>query len=182
MSVRNNHAPLSEFIKRYWAFIVLALSAVFSTWLYYSSDYKQEQLLMSREWQSRSVSRIEAMPLDQLGMLRRVDQTSHVVYLPNKTYSRITLLKLFSNNEQPLTLHISESGKWDVSGGYLLTEPLEFKDITSGQNEDFQKRDLTLVKQVFRMDAQQSRRIDVINEKSLLLTSLTYGSNILYSL
>ncbi|MCW8327588.1 regulatory protein ToxS [Photobacterium sp. SDRW27] len=175
---------MPTFIRKYWAFIVLAISVIFSTWLYFSSDYKQEQLLMSREWQSTSVSRIEPMQLDQsqLGMLRRVEQSSHVVYLPNKTYSRITLLKLFSDNEQPLTLHISESGKWDISGGYLLTEPLEFKDITSGRNEDFQKRHLTIVKQVFRMDAQQSRRIDVINEKSLLLTSLTYGSNILYSL
>lgn len=182
MPVKNKPGHMPQLLKQYWAFIILALSAIFSTWLYFSSDYKQEQLLMSREWQSTSVSRIEPMQLDELGMLRRVEQSSHVVYLPNQTYSRITLLKLFSESEQPLTLHISESGKWDISGGYLLTEPLEFKDITSGQNEDFQKRHLTIVKQVFRMDAQQSRRIDIINEKSLLLTSLTYGSNILYSL
>lgn len=182
MPVKNKPGHMPKLLKQYWAFIILALSAIFSTWLYFSSDYKQEQLLMSREWQSTSVSRIEPMQLDELGMLRRIEQSSHVVYLPNKTYSRITLLKLFSESEQPLTLHISESGKWDISGGYLLTEPLEFKDITSGQNEDFQKRHLTIVKQVFRMDAQQSRRIDIINEKSLLLTSLTYGSNILYSL
>lgn len=182
MSVKYNNVPKSKFISKYWAFMVLALSALFSAWLYFSSDYKLEQLLMSREWQSTAVSRIESKQLDELGMLRQVEQTSHVVYLPNKTYSRITLLKLYSQSEQPLTLHISESGKWEVSGGYLLTEPVEFKDITSGQNEDFQKRHLSVVKQVFRMDAQQSRRIDIINEKSLLLTSLTYGSNILYSL
>ncbi|OLQ69346.1 hypothetical protein BIT28_20410 [Photobacterium proteolyticum] len=182
MSVKTKHSHFSVFCKQYWAFIVLALSTSFSAWLYFSSDYKQEQLLMSREWQSMSVSRIEAMQLEQLGMLRRVEQSSHVVYLPNKTYSRITLLKLFSESEQPLTLHISESGKWDISGGYLLTEPLEFKDITSGQNKDFQSHHLAIVKQVFRMDAQQSRRIDIINKKSLLLTSLTYGSSILYSL
>ncbi|GAB3526147.1 regulatory protein ToxS [Photobacterium alginatilyticum] len=182
MSVKTKYSHFPGFCRQYWAFIVLALSTSFSAWLYFSSDYKQEQLLMSREWQSMSVSRIEAMQLEQLGMLRRVEQSSHVVYLPNKTYSRITLLKLFSESEQPLTLHISESGRWDISGGYLLTEPLEFKDITSGQNKDFQSHHLTIVKQVFRMDAQQSRRIDIINKKSLLLTSLTYGSSILYSL
>lgn len=182
MSVINKRELMPSFIKRYWAFIILALSAIFSTWLYFSSDYKQEQLLMSREWLSTSVSRIQPTQLDELGMLRRVEQTSHVVYLPNHSYSRITQLRLFSDNDQPLTLHISESGNWDVSGGYLLTEPLEFKDITSGKNEDFKKHHLAVIKQVFRMDAQQSRRIDVINEKSLLLTSLTYGSNILYSL
>ncbi|MGF1759412.1 regulatory protein ToxS [Photobacterium sagamiensis] len=171
-------------LKRFWPFIVLVCSAIFSTWLYYSSDYKQERLLMSREWQSNTVSRVEETQLDPLGMgmLRRFEQTSNVVYLPNRTYSRITLMKLFSATDEPLTLHISESGKWDVSGGYLLTEPVEFKDITSGQNADFQKQHLATVKKLFRMDAQQSRRIDVLSEKSMLLTSLTHGSNILHSL
>ena len=184
MSIKRKPIQIPVRLKRFWPFIVLACSAIFSTWLYYSSDYKQEQLLMSREWQSNTVSRVEDTQLNQLGvgMLRRYEQTSNVVYLPNRTYSRITLMKLFSATDEPLTLHISESGKWDVSGGYLLTEPVEFKDITSGRNEDFKKQHLTTVKQIFRMDAQKSRRIDVLNEKSMLLTSLTYGSSILYSL
>lgn len=91
-------------------------------------------------------------------------------------------MKLFSDDQEPLTLHISESGTWNISGGYLLTEPGEFKDITSGSNKDFQKKQLTAIRKMFRMDARQSRRIDVLNEKSLLLTSLTYGSTIYYSL
>lgn len=182
MPIKNKSTQMPSVIKRFWPFLILIISGIFSTWLYYSSDFKLDQLLMSREWQSTTVSRIEETQFDTLGMLRSVEQTSHVVYLPNKTYSRITLMKLFSNEESPLTLHISESGKWDISGGYLLTEPVEFKDITSGKNADFQKQHLTIVKKVFRMDAQQSRRIDIIDQKSMLLTSLTYGSNILYSL
>ncbi|OAN18525.1 hypothetical protein A3K86_06455 [Photobacterium jeanii] len=178
-----NQQSLPNLINRFWPFLVLALSAVFSCWLYYSSDYKQEQLIMSREWQSNTVSRIEEKLLDDdLGVLRRVEQTSHMVYLPNRNYSRITLMKLFSDDQEPLTLHISESGTWNISGGYLLTEPGEFKDITSGSNKDFQKKQLTAIRKIFRMDARQSRRIDVLNEKSLLLTSLTYGSTIYYSL
>ncbi|MFC1507656.1 regulatory protein ToxS [Pseudomonadota bacterium] len=182
MSIKRKPAQMPALLKRFWPFIVLACSAIFSTWLYYSSDYKQEQLLISREWQSNTVSRIEKTQYDQLGMLRRIEQTSHMVYLPNKMYSRITQMKLFSTTDEPVTLHISESGKWDVSGGYLLTEPVEFKDITSGRNADFKKQHLATVKEIFRMDAQKSRRIDVLNEKSMLLTSLTYGSSILYSL
>ncbi|KHT63160.1 membrane protein [Photobacterium gaetbulicola] len=182
MSVDTPKKSVRHFIYQYWAFILVGLSALFSAWLYYSSDYKLEQLLISREWQSRTVSRIEETELEQLGMLRRVEQTSHVVYLPNSTYSRITLMRLFSDNEQPLTIHISESGNWDVSGKYLLTEPTEFKDITSGTNEDFQPEHLTIINKLYRMDAQQSRRMDIINEKTILLTSLSYGSHILYSL
>lgn len=183
MSVTDSYrAQALRLTRRYWAFLLLAGSVMFSTWLYFASDYKQQQLLMSREWQSSSVSRIEPTKLEKLGMLRRVEQSSHVVYLPNQTYSRLTLLKLFSQSEQPLTLHISETGQWDLSGGYLLTTPVEFKDVTSGENQDFKPEHLNVIRQIFRMDAQQSRRIDMLNEKALLLTSLNYGSNILYSL
>ncbi|MGF1687651.1 regulatory protein ToxS [Photobacterium japonica] len=182
MSVTSHSPSRPKGLWRYAALMVLALSVLLSAGIYFSGDYKQAQLLMSQEWQTRSTSHIEATELDDLGMLRRVDQNSHVVYLPNHTYSRITLVHLFSDEAQPLTLHISESGKWDISGGYLLTEPVEFKDITSGQNQDFKPAHLAIIKQIYRMDAQQSRRLDVLNKKAILLTSLTYGSNILYAL
>ena len=182
MSVMSSSRPIKQFIAKYWAFILLGVSIIFSLWLYNYSDYKQAQLLMPREWQSNTISRIKPTELEELGMLRKVEQTSHVVYLPNNTYSRVTLMKLYSDENQPLTLHISESGNWDISGSYLQTDPKEFKDITSGQNKDFKPNDLNLIKQVFRMDAQQSRRVDILNQKSILLTGLTYGSTILYSL
>lgn len=182
MPINRQPAQMPARLKRFWPFIVLACSAIFSAWLYSSSDYKQEQLLMSREWQSKTVSRIEKPLLGPFRMLRRIEQTSHVVYLPNKTYSRMTLIKLFSATDEPLALRISESGNWDVSGRYLLTETVEFKDMTSGRNEDFKKQHLTIVNKIFRMNAQKIRRIDVLDKKSMLLTSLTYGSNILYSL
>ncbi|MGF1724188.1 regulatory protein ToxS [Photobacterium nomapromontoriensis] len=182
MSVMNKLHSALAIVMKYWAFILLAFSVIFSAWLYYVSDYKQEQLLMSLEWQTTTISRIEPTKLDELRMLRQVEQTSHMIYLPNHTYSRITKMKLFSDNTQPLVLHITELGNWDISGGYLQTEPLEFKDMTSGQNQDFQPKQLQIIKQIYRMDAQQSRRIDIINDKSILLTSLDYGSNILYSL
>lgn len=182
MPVTNKFHAILAIAAKYWAFMLLSASVIFSIWLYYNSDYKQEQLLMSQEWQTNTISRIEPTKLDDLGMLRQVEQTSHVIYLPNHTYSRITQMKLFSDNTRPLVLHIAELGHWDISGGYLQTEPLEFKDVASGQNQDFQPEHLQIIKQIYRMDAQQSRRIDIINDKSILLTSLDYGSNILYSL
>lgn len=181
MSV-NSPATFPHIIRKSWPFVILAISITICSWVYFSTDYKQEQLLMSREWQSTTFSRIEPTQLDNLGTLRKVKQSSNMVYLPNHTYSRITMLELYSNTPKPVTIHISESGHWDVSGGYLLTEPTEFKDVTSGTNVDFDNQQLNVVKDIFRMNAQESRRIDVINKNSLLLTSLTYGSNILYSL
>ncbi|WP_297482448.1 regulatory protein ToxS [uncultured Photobacterium sp.] len=175
----SNQIP--RLLHKYWPFLILASSIILCSWVYFSTDYKQQQLLMSREWQSTTVSQIESLPQSSLQELRKVKQSSNMVFLPNHTYSRITILELHSDEPQPLTIHISESGRWDVSGGYLLTEPLEFKDITSGSNHDFDSKQLNIIRDIFRMNAQESRRIDIINKHTLLLTSLTHGSKVLYS-
>ena len=172
---------ITRLLHKYWPFLILISSITLCSWVYYSTDYKQQQLLMSREWQSTTISQIESLPQSSLQELRKVKQSSNMVFLPNHTYSRITILELHSDEPQPLTIHISESGRWDVSGGYLLTEPLEFKDITSGSNHDFDSKQLNIIRDIFRMNAQESRRIDTINEHTLLLTSLTHGSKVLYS-
>ena len=172
---------ITRLLHKYWPFLILISSITLCSWVYYSTDYKQQQLLMSREWQSTTISQIESLPQSSLQELRKVRQSSNMVFLPNHTYSRITILELHSDEPQPLTIHISESGRWDVSGGYLLTEPLEFKDITSGSNHDFDSKQLNIIRDIFRMNAQESRRIDTINEHTLLLTSLTHGSKVLYS-
>ncbi|PST94810.1 hypothetical protein C9I86_00680 [Photobacterium sp. NCIMB 13483] len=172
---------ITRLLHKYWPFLILISSITLCSWIYYSTDYKQQQLLMSREWQSTTISQIESLPQSSLQELRKVKQSSNMVFLPNHTYSRITILELHSDEPQPLTIHISESGRWDVSGGYLLTEPLEFKDITSGSNHDFDSKQLNIIRDIFRMNAQESRRIDTINEHTLLLTSLTHGSKVLYS-
>ncbi|MEC6832429.1 regulatory protein ToxS [Photobacterium toruni] len=172
---------ITRLLHRYWPFLILISSIVLCSWVYFSTDYKQQQLLMSREWQSTTISQIESLPQNSLQELRQVKQNSNMVFLPNHTYSRITILELHSDKPQPLMVHISESGRWDVSGGYLLTEPLEFKDITSGSNHDFDSEQLKMIRDIFRMNAQESRRIDIINEHTLLLTSLTHGSKVLFS-
>lgn len=78
-------------------------------------------------------------------------------------------------------INISESGDWDVSDNYLLVSPTEFKDVSSTQSKDFTPQQLDLITQLFKMDSEQSRRIDIVNEKTLLLTSLNHGSTVLFS-
>ncbi|MCV5950136.1 transmembrane regulator ToxS, partial [Escherichia coli] len=48
------------------------------------------------------------------------------------------------------------------------------------QSKDFSEAQLRLITQIFKLDAEQSRRIDVVNEKTLLLTSLNHGSSVLF--
>ncbi|AAO08728.2 transmembrane regulatory protein ToxS [Vibrio vulnificus YJ016] len=166
------------------ASVVLAASAVFSGWLYWGSDLKVEQVLTSKEWQSYMVTVItdDLQNEGSVGPLRKVTLTSNVKYLPNGNYVRVSVLKLYSNeSSQEVVINISESGTWDVSDNYLLVTAKEFKDISSSQSKDFSDAQLKLITKVFKMDAQQSRRIDIVNDQTLLLTSLNHGSSVLFS-
>ncbi|CAM3575557.1 Transmembrane regulatory protein ToxS [Vibrio aerogenes CECT 7868] len=165
------------------AAMILLVSSIFSIWLYWGSDLKLKQLLISREWQSKIVRLIEhANKESAVGPLRRVDVTSNVKYLPNGTYIRVSVVQLYANKSQPeSTIDISESGEWKLSENYLLLSPTEFKDVSDSQSKDFTPEQLNLIKQFFKMDAQQSKRIDVINKNTLLLANLNHDSTILFT-
>ena len=163
---------------------LLVLSALFSGWLYWGSDLKVEQVLTSNEWQSKMVTVItDKLQEESVGPLRKVDVSSNVKYLPNNTYIRVATVRLYSGNDksQESIINISETGEWDISDNYLLVSPTEFKDVSSAQSKDFTEAQLELITQIFKMDAQQSRRIDIVNDKTLLLTSLSHGSTVLFT-
>ncbi len=165
------------------AALLLILSASGSLWLYQQSDIKLENILCSREWQSKMVTLIERqLPNNAVGPLHRVDVISNVKYLPNGSYLRVSLVKLYSTEQTVAEsiINISESGEWSISGNYLLISPIEFKDASSAYSKDFTPEQLQLITQLFKVDAQQSRRIDVVNDKTLLLTSLNHGSTVLF--
>ncbi|MYM57809.1 hypothetical protein GTG28_01010 [Vibrio sp. OCN044] len=162
---------------------LLVLSALFSSWLYWGSDLKVEQVLISKEWQSRMVTLItDSLREESVGSLRRVTVDSNVKYLPNGQYNRFATVKLYGNDtKNESVINISEEGEWDISDNYLLVSPITFKDVSSAQSKDFTEEQLKLITQIFKMDAQQSRRIDIVNENTLLLTSLNHGSTVLFS-
>ncbi|MFC3022620.1 regulatory protein ToxS [Vibrio zhugei] len=160
---------------------ILFLFYAFSAWLYFDSDLKVEQLLSSREWQAHIVTRLEKERT--VGPLTRVDVTSNMKYLPNGTYLRVSVMSLYAGKKTTpdSIINISETGNWDVSDNYLLVTPKQFKDVSNSQNRDFTTEQVKLITQFFKMDAEQSRRIDIINDKTILLTSLSHGSQILFS-
>jgi len=163
-------------------FLVIA-SAILSSWIYWGSDLKLVQEITSREWQSKMITVIrDNSEHNPIGSLNRVDVTSNVKYLPNGTYIRVSTLTLYANGDSDQNImNISETGKWEVSDNYLLISPKEFKNVSQSQIKDFTKGELELVTQLFKMDAQQSRRVDIVNDKTLLLTSLSHGSTVLFS-
>lgn len=162
---------------------LLIVSALFSGWLYWGSDLKVEQVLTSNEWQSEMVTVIaDSIQEESVGPLRKVNVVSNVKYLPNNTYIRVATVRLYGNDaDNESIISISETGSWDISDNYLLVSPTEFKDVSSAQSKDFTAEQLDLITQLFKMDAQQSRRIDIVNTKTLLLTSLSHGSTVLFT-
>ncbi len=165
------------------AITLLLGSLLLSTWLYWGDELKLERILTSKEWQTSMVTEITVPTHNEnIGPLRQVSVTSNVKYLPNGNYIRVSMVKLSSTqSERDVLINISEAGTWEISDNYLLVSPSEFKDISSAQSLDFSQNQLKLITQLFKMDAQQSRRIDVVNKKTLLLTSLNHGSTILSS-
>ena len=165
------------------ALTILAISTLFSGWLYWGSDYQVERVITAQEWQSKMVTVINDNLQDEsVGPLRKVDVVSNVKYLPNGSYIRVATIRLFAHRDQiDSTINISETGKWEISDNYLLISAKEFKDVSSAQSQDFSDVQLMLIKQLFKMDSQQSRRIDIVNKKTLLLTSLNHGSTVLFS-
>ncbi|MEZ8824886.1 regulatory protein ToxS [Vibrio amylolyticus] len=173
---------MAKIITQKVATIILAASALFSAWLYWGSDLKVEQVLTSYEWQSRMITELSHVNEDAIGPLRRAEVQSNVKYLPNGSYIRVSQVRLVvENSDNEVIINISETGDWDISDNYLLVSPKEYKDVSQAQIKDFSEEQLKLVTQLFKMDAQQSRRIDIVNEKTLLLTSLNHGSTVLFS-
>ncbi|OBT08611.1 hypothetical protein A9264_05080 [Vibrio sp. UCD-FRSSP16_10] len=165
------------------ALILLAISAVVSGWLYWGSDVKVEQVLTSREWQTNLDAVIHTEQIDDsIGPLRKVHVTSNVKYLKNGEYIRSSRVQLFTKDKtETHTLNIAESGTWELSDDYLLISLKDFKQSPAIDSQAFNETQLGHIKQMLRTDAQQSRKVDIINENSILLTSLGHGSRILIS-
>ncbi|MDD1792986.1 regulatory protein ToxS [Enterovibrio makurazakiensis] len=169
-------------IKRLAPFVLLLLSLLGSCWVYLGEDFRTANLLLSKHWNSRTINYIEESSYRDVTGLTTTEQNSNMVFLPDNTYSRDTqiILKNESDNIQ-VVMSVSESGEWEVSGGYLKLKLGEIKDVTTGDTTEFSEEDLTLVRTFYRLGAEKVRRIDVLNDGSLLLTSLNHGSMVLYS-
>lgn len=173
-------------MKRKTTLIIFVCSLVFSAWLYWGSDIKLEQKLTSHEWQTSIELYIspekQKETREQLHMLEKIEVTSNVKYLPNGTYLRISSISLYDKEEKkPSVMTISEKGRWELSANYLIINPSEFKETLTNRNLAIEDKQMELIKTFFIIDSEQSRRVDIINNKSILLTSLNHGSRLLSS-
>ncbi|MFH0256334.1 regulatory protein ToxS [Vibrio rumoiensis] len=160
--------------------IVLIITLV-ASWMYWNSDKKLEEALMSKEWHSTTIAYMNLWD-QKISSLDKAVIRSTVKYLPNKNYIKNSTLIFSSKNVQdPIEITISESGQWDVSDSYLIVDATSFKDISTKPVTLISPEQVDELKKLFKISSQQSRKIDVIDERTLLLTSLGHGSNIFVS-
>lgn len=168
-------------MKKILPIIALVLSISLS-FLYQTSDTKINHMLKSREWQSNVVSDVDAWN-EGLKHLLRVEIRSTWKFLNTNTYLKGSNLTLFyKHGHQPVQLHILENGTWKLSDSYLLLTPNEFKDVTVNLDKSASPEVIQLVKDIYRSTSQQSRRVDVVNKNTIIITSLGQSSTVLYSI
>lgn len=167
-------------MKKTISIIALAV-ALIGSWNYWQGDIKLKQELTSREWQSTTIAYMNFWD-QKIQHLDKASISSTVKYLPNQTYIKNSTLIFTSKDiEKPVEIVISESGNWELSDHYLIVDASEFKDISTTPITQITPAQVEKLKTLFKINAQQSRKIDVINNRTLLLTSLANGSTILFS-
>lgn len=168
------------------AYLLLGISVVFSSWLYWGTDVKMKQVLTSREWYSNTVfitSGKAAKTIPELDLIKKIQGRDTIKYLPNGTYIKASLMNFYdADNTMLMEMELSESGAWELSDNYLLVQPTAVVDTNPKRaNQVFTDQQINMIKELYMLDAQESKRIDIINKNSLLLTSLDHGSIILSS-
>ncbi|MGO2343391.1 MAG: regulatory protein ToxS [Vibrio litoralis] len=137
--------------------------------------------MTSKEWQSTTIAYMNFWD-QKIQHLDKASISSTVKYLPNQTYIKNSTLVFTSKDiEKPVEIVISESGNWELSDHYLIIDASEFKDISTTPITQITPEQVEKLKTLFKINAQQSRKIDVVNDRTLLLTSLAHGSTVLFS-
>ncbi|MDA9556276.1 regulatory protein ToxS [Vibrio sp.] len=163
------------------AILALAVSAGLSGWMHWGTDVQLSKLLSSSEWQSKTVTTNVVMNAqeDTIPFLQ-IEQSSNIMYLDSGNYVRQTRLNLITENPEDVNyIDISEEGIWSVTDNYLLLQPNKFESIETINQEKFSEDKIALILQTYKQDSQSSRKIEVINESSILASNLNQGSSVL---
>ncbi|MEI8595133.1 regulatory protein ToxS [Photobacterium sp. Hal280] len=169
-------------IHRYYLYLILSFASLVtlgSLYYFFSSDHKISRFLAAHHWQSYTVTDVASTEVPGLEILKKVVETSHIVYMPNQAYSRVTRVTLMNEDQGRLHLTITEYGRWEVSGGYLQVRPTHFNELKTGDESAFSDQQIAAINQYFQLNAEQSNRIDIMSEKAVLLTGLNTRSQVL---
>ncbi|KDM93208.1 regulatory protein ToxS [Photobacterium galatheae] len=159
--------------------VLLALILFGSLYYFFKSDHRLNRFLASHDWESYTVTNVASTAVPGLSHLKKLTEKSLVLFLPNHSYSRVTRMTMTNQNHTQLHLTITESGYWEVSGGYLQVRPEQFSELKTGDESAFNAEQIQSIYQYFQINAEQSNRVDMMGKKSVLLTGLNTRSQVL---
>ncbi|MFV0575588.1 MAG: regulatory protein ToxS [Vibrio sp.] len=161
--------------------ICALIVSLIGSWFFWHGDFKLQHHLISKEWKSTSVAYMNLWD-QKVSDFDKAVIYSTMKYLPNHTYIKNSTLVFSSPDfKKPVEINIAESGNWDLSDHYLLVGPMQFKDITTTPITQITPAQAEELKTLFKVNSQQSRKIDVIDKNTLLVTSLGHGSTVMYA-
>ncbi|MDO6705048.1 regulatory protein ToxS [Photobacterium sp. 1_MG-2023] len=168
----------------YWLVIGTVLMLVTLGSLYYSflSDHKLARFLMAHDWTSFTVTHVSSNESPGLATLKQMTEKNNLIFMPNHTYSRVSRVSITNRDAARVHLTITEFGQWAVSGGYLQIRPIHFNEMKTGDETAFNTAQLATIRTYFQINAEQSNQIDILNQKSVLLTGLNTRSQVLNAL
>lgn len=170
-----------------YVFVTLAVGV----YAYMASNNNLDSLIVSQEWHSHSVvlfpERSErTLPGDD-EPLDRIKINSKTKYLDNGQFINTTRIDVFKkqvekNGRPSSTVEFSESGTWQINNNYLLISNTEVENVPTKKSLSLTDEQVNDLRNRVVMSSKQNWRIDMLNEQSLLLTSLSNDSQLLTSL
>ncbi|GAA5644848.1 regulatory protein ToxS [Vibrio proteolyticus] len=169
-------------MKKKYVWISVACSVLLSLLIFVIGRSDLHRTLTAREWEMTLTTLIP--PLERelvVGPIRQIDIHASIKFLSDGTYTRMTqLLILTQRSKNRDALQISDTGTWSSRDNYIMTAAKEYH-VTSSVPEVLSSSQMDLIAEFYRIENQQSWKVQAINERTLLLTNHNFGSNVIFA-
>ncbi|WED25005.1 regulatory protein ToxS [Vibrio sp. JC009] len=137
-------------------------------------------MLTSKEWKHSAVimfpSNMNTEPDNTYLPIGQIHIHSTARYLSNGTYVKSSALDLYLHQEREIgrpdsIIRISESGTWQLIDNYLFIHQTEIQELPVMKDSVLSTIQTQEIKERYVIEGQQSKRIDILSENSLLITS-----------
>jgi transmembrane regulatory protein ToxS len=171
---------------------LLVACVVVTVGIYFLPAYKLHKTITSNEWKNVLVMLFsdqnsqDVRSENEMPTLDKVEVFSNTRYLPDGIFIKVTHMKVFRSDNAddsapPSTVEFTESGKWELHRNYLFLKDTEISNVPTERSLDLTKEQVSDLRTRLLMTEQQSSRVDIINERSLLLTNLNEDSQLLHA-
>ncbi|TCS40202.1 regulatory protein ToxS [Reinekea marinisedimentorum] len=169
---------------------VLAASLIACAVIYVVPLYRLQNAITASEWKSKSVIVFSELNIQQgaedVPPLSKVEVFSNTRYLRDGVFIKVTHINVFKNgndaaSEPPVSVEFTESGQWEMHGNYLFLTDTEITNVPTNRSLGVSKEQINELRDRLLTTEQQSSRVEIINERSILLTSLNQDSLLLHA-